>query len=58
MSLSFHRKEQWDLGCHPLLCIHLRTVNASTRIFCLWDGGVAFRRTVWRWKRAHAGGTP
>jgi hypothetical protein len=38
--LSIHRKEQWDLQCVPLVCVHWRTLNSSTRIFCVWRYGI------------------
>lgn len=33
---SIHRKVQDDLGCAPIVCVHYREPNSSTRIFCLW----------------------
>ena len=36
MSIGYpwvHRKEQWDLKCWPLLCVHWRTPNRSKRVF-------------------------
>ena len=52
--LSFHRKEQWDLKCHPILCVHRKTDNGnkSTRVFCIWWGGievVGLRRRARAW---------
>ncbi len=41
--LWLHRLEQWDLGCWPWLCIHWRTANRSTRIFCVWRWGIQIR---------------
>jgi hypothetical protein len=38
--LWLHGKEQWDLDCWPWLCAHWRRPNSSTRVFCLWAGGV------------------
>lgn len=40
MPLSIHRKEQWDLDCVPWICVHRRTPNSSTRVFCVWRGGI------------------
>lgn len=37
---SIHRKEQWDLDCVPLVCVHRRTPNSSTRVFCVWWLGI------------------
>ena len=37
---SIHRKEQWDLGCKPLVCVHKKDACSSERIFCLWISGV------------------
>lgn len=38
--ISIHRKEQWDLDCWPLLCVHWTTPNRSRRILCLWRWGI------------------
>jgi hypothetical protein len=38
--LHVHRKEQWDLDCWPIVCVHNRTHNRSKRVFCLWLWGV------------------
>jgi hypothetical protein len=48
--LFIHRKEQWDLGCWPWLCVHQRydQGNGCRRIFCVWGGGIQigpWRRT-------------
>jgi hypothetical protein len=40
MKLWFHRKEQWDLNCTPLICVHFKKPGLSKRIFCLWFWGV------------------
>lgn len=57
----FHRLEQWDLDCWPILCIHWKTSDRSKRIFCLWLWGiqignmhmtrrsVRFGRKFYRW---------
>ncbi len=37
---KIHRKEQWDIGCHPLVCVHRQNENGSERVFCLWLWGV------------------
>lgn len=37
---NIHRKEQWDLECFPIICIHRRTPNRSARVFCLWRWGL------------------
>ncbi len=37
---TIHRKEQDDIGCVPLVCVHRREPNSRTRVFCLWTGGV------------------
>lgn len=36
----FHRKEQFDLDCWPLICLHWRTLDGSKRLFCLWLWGI------------------
>ncbi len=41
----FHRKEQWDLKCNPILCIHEHVPNRSTRIFCIWFWGIQLGRS-------------
>lgn len=41
MRLRFHRLEQWDLDCWPLICIHLETRYACTRLFCVWLWGIS-----------------
>jgi hypothetical protein len=64
--LHVHRKEQWDLDCWPLVCVHWRYDggNGNKRIFCLWRWGIQVRpimvtsralhigRRVWRWRAA------
>lgn len=40
MRLSIHRKEQWDLGCRPVFCIHLHRANVSQRMLCVWRWGI------------------
>jgi hypothetical protein len=59
----FHRKEQWDLDCMPWLAIHFKTLNSSTRLFCIWRWGIYVRpfsltprafstgRKVWKFKQ-------
>lgn len=39
-SLDFHRMEQWDYNCIPILCVHFERPGSSTRIFCLWKWGI------------------
>ncbi len=55
-AIHFHRKEQYDLECWPILAIHVRTPNQSTRWFCLWKDGLYLRfgrqirqYRIWRW---------
>ena len=33
-----HRKEQWDLECNPIICIHkfYDNGNGCKRVFCLY----------------------
>lgn len=33
-----HRLEQWDLECHPIICIHenFDHGNGCRRVFCLY----------------------
>lgn len=42
--LEFHQKEQWDLNeagnVIPMICVHFARPDSSTRIFCLWRGGI------------------
>jgi hypothetical protein len=38
--LKFHRKEQCDLECKPIICVHRYDANCSQRVFCLWFWGV------------------
>jgi hypothetical protein len=45
--LSVHRKEQYDLECKPLVCVHLTEPNRSRRLFCLWRWGVQVGRWLW-----------
>lgn len=47
--ISFHRKEQIDLQVKPWLCVHVTTDNGntSTRMFCIWKGGLQIGRKVW-----------
>lgn len=40
MSFAFHRKDQLDLQCKPLICVHLKKTGTSRRIFCLWLFGL------------------
>lgn len=30
-----HRKEQWDLGVNPIVCVHKVSPNTTERVFCL-----------------------
>ena len=41
--LKIHRLEQWDLDCHPIVCVHWKTPNQSKRVFCLWKWGIQVR---------------
>ena len=41
--LWFHRLEQWDLDCWPLVCVHVHTPDRSRRLFCLWRWGIQIR---------------
>jgi hypothetical protein len=55
VTLSIHRKEQWDLNCWPLVCVHLkrtdsRKMRSCKRLFCLWRGGIQVGSRVWRWQ--------
>jgi hypothetical protein len=45
----FHRREQWDLHCFPWLCVHLKSKQSSTRIFCIWNGGLNIGKLYLRW---------
>jgi hypothetical protein len=45
--ISIHRKEQWDLGCNPIVCIHYTHGDAHTRIFCLWFWGIEIGSLRW-----------
>lgn len=52
MKLQFHRKEQWDLGCWPLLCVRRNGTNRagnyeSSRVFCLWLWGIQIGSWLW-----------
>jgi hypothetical protein len=54
MKIKLHRKEQWDLKCWPWLCVHVayntRThTYRSTRVFCLWSGGIQIGSWLWCW---------
>jgi hypothetical protein len=49
MRIRIHRKEQWDLDCMPWVCAHRETRNSSTRIFCLWRGGIEIGNWGKRW---------
>ncbi len=48
----FHRREQWDLNCWPLLCVHWKSPRVSSRIFCLWTGGIQVGKWRWIWRAA------
>ena len=41
--LWIHRLEQWDLDCWPLICVHWKRPNRSTRIVCVWRWGIQVR---------------
>jgi hypothetical protein len=45
--LRLHRKEQWDLECVPLLCIHVDRADSCKRIFCLWLWGIEVGKLSW-----------
>jgi len=53
MKLKLHRKEQWDLNCKPLLCLHIHRTDESVRVFCLWSHGLQIGNAyfLWRWGR-------
>lgn len=38
--IQIHNKEQDDLNCFPIVCIHWRKPGHSKRIFCLWKWGL------------------
>jgi len=38
-----HRREQYDLDCWPIICIHRNRPDQCTRLFCLWFWGIMFR---------------
>lgn len=44
----FHRLEQWDLDCHPILCVHKQfdDRNGSYRVLCIYIKNGKFK--VWR----------
>ncbi len=48
--INVHRKEQWDLNCWPLLCVHVHRPNGSRRVFCLWRGGVQVGKFYRGWR--------
>ena len=57
MEFHWHRKEQWDLECWPIICLHVRTANAWTRWFCLWRWGIQVGNWYWprpTWPKAKA----
>ena len=45
-ALHIHRKEQWDLNCWPLVCVHQSYDhgNGNRRVFCLWLWGIQIGR--------------
>jgi hypothetical protein len=45
--ISIHRKEQYDLDCFPLVCLHWNTPNGSLRVFCLWRWGIQIGPWYW-----------
>lgn len=51
MRLWIHRKKQHDLDCWPLVCVHLRSVNGSQRVFCLWSRGIQVGAWLWAVKK-------
>jgi hypothetical protein len=53
--LWIHRKEQWDLDCWPLVCIHWKVPNRTTRIFCLWRWGIQVRPLMLTSRALHIG---
>lgn len=47
--IHIHCKQQWDLQCNPIICIHYKKPNRSKRVFCIWRGGIqigSFQITV------------
>ncbi len=45
MRFSIHRKEQYDLECWPLVCIHAQGTTPSgnrysKRVLCVWLWGL------------------
>jgi len=53
ITLRFHQLHQDDLEVDPLLCVHEERsdsrVHSSSRVFCLWAGGVQVGGKVVRW---------
>jgi hypothetical protein len=45
--IKFHRKEQYDLDCHPWLCAHWHGADYSTRVFCVWSRGIQVGSWTW-----------
>jgi len=43
MKLWFHRREQWDLGIKPLLCVHLKRQDSTTRLLTVYRWGITFK---------------
>jgi len=37
---KIHRKEQYDLKCWPIVCIHRKTIDECKRVFCLYFWGI------------------
>ena len=42
LGYRIHRKEQWDLECWPIVCVHKEAPGESKRVFCLWVWGMAY----------------
>ncbi|QIW89786.1 hypothetical protein PQE71_gp104 [Bacillus phage Izhevsk] len=42
---KIHRKDQWDLHCKPIICIHkyYDGGNGCKRVFCLWFDGLKLK---------------
>lgn len=51
MKINIHQKEQYDLGCFPLACVHVERTDSSTRVFCLWSGGIQVGPWYWQWSK-------
>ncbi len=61
---SIHRKVQDDLDVKPIVCVHRKTENGSTRVFCAYSkhgqiwisvGGLKLQGEKSLWDRVLAG---